>query len=98
MAAHTSASRLASEATHVFTATALAREVLTRTEVEGLPVFDKDSGDFGESFPAYRWEREVSEVPSLPLDDLRQVRLRVLWPEGRATRSTEIVFYFLKKT
>lgn len=89
---------MASEADHLFTATALAREVLTRTEVEGLPVFDKDSGDFGETTPDYRWEREVSEVASLPLEDLREVRIRVLWAEGGGTRSTQVVFYYVKKT
>jgi hypothetical protein len=97
LAAHTSATRLSAHARRLFEATALAREVLTRTEVEGLPAFGKDSGDFGPDLASYRWEREVGDVTSLPFLDLKEVVVRVLWSEGQQTRSTEVVFYYLKK-
>jgi prepilin-type N-terminal cleavage/methylation domain-containing protein len=98
LSAHTSAARVEAEARRVLTATALTRDVLSRTEVEGLPVFEKDSGDFGEDFPGYRWEREVSDVPLLPLQDLKQVTIRILWAEGQRTRSSELVFLHLNRT
>lgn len=97
LAAHTSATRLEAEARNLFEATTLAREVLSRTEIDGLPAFDKDEGDFGPDFPTYRWEREVADVPSLPFVDLREVTVRVLWQAGTKTRSTQVVFYYLKK-
>jgi hypothetical protein len=97
LAAHTSATRLSAHARHLFEATALAREVLTRTEVEGLPVFGKDEGDFGPEFASYRWEREVGDGPIPKLADVKEVVVRVLWSEGRQTRSTQVVFYYLKK-
>jgi hypothetical protein len=98
LAAHTAASRQEARARRLFEATALAREVLTRTEVEGkLPPFGKDDGVFGDAYPGYRWERQVSPVEGLPFTDLKEVVVRVLWPEGEQTRSTEVVFYFLEK-
>lgn len=97
LSAHTAATRLSAHARRLFEATSLAREVLTRTEVEGLPTFGKDSGDFGPDLAPYRWEREVSDVTTLPFVDLKEVVIRVLWPEGGKTRSTQVVFYYLKK-
>ena len=98
LSAHTAASRQEARARRLFEATALAREVLTRTEVEGkLPVFEKDEGTFGDAYPDYRWERQVSPVVGLPFVDLKEVVVRVLWAEGQQTRSTEVVFYFLEK-
>ncbi len=97
LSAHTSAARLESDARRLFTATALARQLLSQTEVEGLPVFEGDAGDFGETFPEYRWQREVSASPFLPFPDLKQVTIRVLWAEGQRTRSTEVVFYYLER-
>lgn len=97
LSAHTSASRLSGYARRQFEATALAREVLARTEVEGLPTFGKDSGDFGPEFASYRWERAVSDGPIPALKDVKEVIVRVLWLEGQQTRSTQVVFYYLKK-
>ncbi len=98
LSAHTAAARRASEARHTFTATALAREIMSRTEVEGLPAFGKDNGDFGEGYPGYRWEREVSDGPIPYFPDLKQISIRVLWGEGEATRSTDLVFLYLVRT
>lgn len=75
----------------------MAREVVTQTEVNGLPSFGKDAGDFGPDFPAFKWEREVTDVPSLPFVDLKEVTVRVLWVEGKRARSTSLVFYYLRK-
>lgn len=98
LSAHTSATRLAVHSRRLFEATTLAREVVTRTEVEGLPVFDKDAGDFGADYPAYRWEREVAPVPGIPfLADLKEVTVRVLWAEGQQQHATEVVFYRVKR-
>jgi general secretion pathway protein I len=95
LAAHTSASRMTSEARHRFTATALAREKMSAVEVEGLPHFGKDAGDFGEDFPEYRWELEAETVPNQPLKDLKEVNLRVLWNEGRSARSLQLAFFYM---
>lgn len=97
LAAQTSSTRMEAEARNLFEATTLAREVVTQTEVNGLPAFGKDSGDFGPEFPTFRWEREVTDVPSLPFVDLKEVVVRVLWAEGKRTRSTLLVFYYLRK-
>ena len=100
LAAHASASRQAASANRLMVATLLARQTLTETEVDGPSDLGGDSGDFGEEFAAYTWEREVSPI-SLPLDtgfaftteDIREVTIRVSWMERGETRSTEIVYY-----
>jgi hypothetical protein len=44
-----------------------------------------DSGDFGEDFPGYRWELNVSDAPSVGpegvSDYLKQLDLTVSWGE-----------------
>lgn len=100
LGAHSSAIRQEAAARRLMTATLLARQILTDTEVEGPPALGDDSGDFGEAFPDYSWERQVENValPTgldlvLPTDNLRQVSIRVTWPERGQTRSTELVYY-----
>ncbi|MBI5441327.1 MAG: type II secretion system protein [Deltaproteobacteria bacterium] len=99
LSAHTAAARREAEARRLLTGTSLARELVSRTEVEGLPAFGKDDGDFGEDFPEFKWEREVTDGPLANVfTDLKQVSVRVNWSDGGKPRSTEVVFYYLVKT
>ncbi|GAB4277171.1 MAG: hypothetical protein Kow0092_32970 [Deferrisomatales bacterium] len=100
LSAHAAALRREAAARRLLTGTLLARELLARTEVDGPPELGGDSGEFGEAFPGYTWERQVETV-ALPggmvaggaADRLREVRLRVAWPERGGTRFTEVVYY-----
>ena len=92
--AHAAALRQEARARRLMTATLLARELLTRTEVEGVPELGADRGDFGEAFPAYTWERQVENTE---FEGVRLVRLVVRWPEGKGTASTEVVYYYFEK-
>lgn len=60
--AQTSAIRSQAHARHVFTATALARELLAETEVNGFEDYEETQGDFGEEFDRYTWQRKVEDV------------------------------------
>ncbi len=90
LAAHTSAARQEARARRLITATLLARQVLTDTEVQGYPELGGDSGDFGEEFPEYAWERETTTTE---FDRVREVHIRVTWPEQGERTGTELVYY-----
>lgn len=60
--AQMSATRSQGHARNVFTATMLARELLTETEVNGFSDFEDEVGDFGEEFEGFTWRRTVGEV------------------------------------
>jgi len=90
LSAHTSAARQEARARRLMTATLLARELLTTTEVEGFPELGEDEGEFGEEFPEYAWVRQVATTE---FDRVRLVRLTVSWPERGDRSTTEVVYY-----
>lgn len=90
LSAHTSAARQEARARRLMTATLLAREVLTETEVEGFPDLGEEQGDFGEEFPDYSWARRVETTE---FDRVRLVYIEVFWPERGDRASTEVVYY-----
>ena len=53
---------LATEAKFSTTATLLAQSKMADLEANATDDLFSDSGDFGEDFPGYRWESEVSDV------------------------------------
>ena len=63
LAAHTGATQQQAHARKVFTATGLARTLLTETELSGLPEIGETEGDFGDDFPDYSWKQTVDDVP-----------------------------------
>ncbi len=94
LSAHTSAARQEARARRLMTATLLARELLTKTEVEGFPELGDDGGDFGEEFPDYAWERQVATTE---FDRVRLVRLAVSWPERGDRASAELYYYAVEE-
>lgn len=67
----------------------LARERLAQIELEGVPEIGESTGDFeglypGE-YPGYRWELSVV-VPGF-FQNVREVRIRVIPPEGESGAS-----------
>jgi type II secretion system protein I len=73
-------------------ATLLARDIVSQIEVEvetgGFQQLGDSQGTFPDH-PGFRWEREVH---STPLDELREVLVRVIWDE-RNPRGCELVFF-----
>jgi general secretion pathway protein I len=85
------------------TATLLAQEKLLETEVEGFPPVGQQMGDFQTPPPgltteqdihnrrgAFRWTKTVGETS---LEELREVRVRILWPRGRTEEMVEVTSY-----
>jgi general secretion pathway protein I len=85
------------------TATLLAQEKLLETEVGGFPPVGEQMGDFQTPSPgmtseqdrydlrgAFRWTRTVDATP---LEDVREVRVRISWPRGRTEEMVEVTSY-----
>ncbi len=73
---------LANEAKFNTTAALLAQRKMAEVETGNSLDLSSSSGDFGEDFPEYQWELNVSEVP-LPgtgeVEYLKQVDLIIRW-------------------
>jgi general secretion pathway protein I len=76
---------LATETKFTTTAIFLAQHKMAELETGNPADLSADSGDFGEDFPGYRWELDVSDAPPVEpegvSDYLRQVDLTVSWGE-----------------
>jgi general secretion pathway protein I len=90
LTAHSSAARQEARARRLMVGTLLAREVLAETEVEGFPELGGDSGEFGEEFAGYTWQRDVLTTP---FDLAREVHVQVSWPERGSTETLDLVFF-----
>ena len=69
----------------------LSNEKFATLQLLGKPSLGEDKGDFGEAFPDYRWEEEVSESP---LDSVKEIRLKIFWKKGDGEENLESVQYF----
>ncbi|MBE9581392.1 MAG: hypothetical protein IMF18_07215 [Proteobacteria bacterium] len=74
---------LASEAKFATTAAFLAQSKMAELETQDLDDLTSDAGDFGEDFPGYRWESEVSDATLEGLEKasehVRKIALTVRW-------------------
>ena len=98
---------LRGEAKAVTTATLLAQEKLFEAELLGYPPVGEARGDFAtvppgyppatevkDRAPGFRWMRLVSPTP---FDVIREVRIRVSWPDGGSERAVEISNYVFQE-
>ena len=82
------------------TATLLAQEKLFETELLGFPPIGEQTGDFrtpppgspttldsGDRAPGFLWRRTIAPTP---LESVREVRVRVMWPSGAGEDAVEI--------
>ncbi len=75
-------------------ATLLASQKIT--EIEHLETVNsgEEEGDFGDRFPNFRWKTEISDTP---FNNIKEIRVIVLWgPEDRE-REVEIIDYLRSK-
>jgi len=73
---------LANEAKFSTTAALLAQKKMAEVEAEDSLDLISNSGDFGEDFPQYNWEVNVSDIPMSGvegLDYLKQVDVAIRW-------------------
>ena len=69
-------------------ATLLAKGKMAETESRGFPDVEEITGDFGEEYPGFKWERSISEIG---IEGLRKVTVRVLWQEGESEEIVEML-------
>jgi general secretion pathway protein I len=78
---------LTMQAERLSTATLLAQEMLTRTQLEGPEAARVTSGDFSrlhpQQYPEFRWHRTVRPAP---LEGLWELRVGVTWGEREDER------------
>lgn len=85
---------VSNEAKSLSIGTLLAKGKMAEIESRGFPDIEEADGDFGEEYPGYRWERNVSEIG---IEDLRKVVVRVLWGEGENAKRVELVTLLAKR-
>ena len=77
---------LASEVKFSTTAALLAQSKMAEIEAEKPGDLTSDSGDFGEDYPGYRWDKSVNDVtfdePEGVSDHLEQIDLTVSWEDN----------------
>jgi general secretion pathway protein I len=91
---------LANDAKFNTVAALLAQTKMAEVETESSMDLSSTSGDFGEDFPEYRWEVNVSEVPLLgaeSLDYLKQVDVIVRWGDQDQLQYKLRLYRFLPK-
>ena len=93
---------LATETKFTTTAIFLAQHKMAELEAGIAADLSGDSGDFGEDFPGYHWELEVSDPPSVEpegvSDYLRQVDLTVSWGEDSSYEYKVRLYRFVGKS
>jgi general secretion pathway protein I len=98
---------LHTRASELTTATLLAQEKLTETELSGLYPIGESGGEFlpvplGAQLSAetanraasYRWKRTVMPTP---LESIREVRVQISWPRGITDETLEVSTYVFTK-
>src|SRR3990170_3193521 len=75
-------------------ATLLASERMSEIEQEDFPDTGEDNSNFGDDYPEYRWKTSVSDTA---YENIREVKVEVLWGEGSSERSIGLVNYVRKK-
>jgi general secretion pathway protein I len=88
-------------------ATLLAQEKLVETEVNGFPPIGEQRGDFQVLIPSMATEQDVDYLPRAfwwtrtvnvsPLEEIREVRVRVSWPRGRTEEVVEVTSYVFQE-
>ncbi len=77
---------LANEAKFATTVAFLAQDKMAELEAQDPEDLISDSGAFGEDFPGYRWESEISDVTvegfGKVSDHVKKIGLTVYWGEG----------------
>ncbi len=95
---------LANEARFYTTAALLGKARMAELELAGVGNLQSDGGDFGDDFPGYGWEVEVSDLFLEGFGDLgdfstylKQVDLVVFWgTEGRRQFQFFVRHYFFE--
>ncbi len=68
----------------------LAEQKIADLEILSFSNLQSDSGDFGDDYPEYSWQTEISNTD---IENLKQIILTVSWTQENKTRSIVIYKY-----
>jgi len=92
---------MASESRFTTTAALLAQSKMAEIEIATPEDLTSDSGDFGENFPNYHWELNVTHVTFPGAEDiadhLKQIDLNVSWGEDEVYQYRLRLYLFFPK-
>ncbi len=92
---------LASEAKFATTVAFLAQGKMAELEVQDTEGLNSDSGDFGEDYPGYRWESEVSDIAQEEFEkvsgQIKRIDLAVYLTQDERYRYSLTFFRFISK-
>jgi len=81
---------LANEAKFTTTVAFLAQKKMAELEAKDVKDLISDGGDFGEDFPGYRWESEVTDVTLEGFEEasafIKKIALTLYWGEDDTYR------------
>lgn len=84
-------------AEHITTATMLAKREMTDMLVTGATATVQDSEEEGEfteeEFKGYTWKKTVSYVQPMENMSIKEIRVAVLWKEGKRQEKVELKSY-----
>jgi general secretion pathway protein I len=92
---------LANDAKFNTTAALLAQRKMAEVETENSLDVRATSGDFGEDFPEYQWELNISELPlsgTEGLEYIKQVDVIVHWGDQDKLRYALRLYRFMPRT
>jgi len=81
---------MAGEARFQTTAALLAQGKIAEIETANPERISSDSGDFGDDFPDYSWELDVTETE---LESLKKIEVKVVNEKMKSNNSLRFVFY-----
>jgi general secretion pathway protein I len=82
-------------ARHMTIATLLASEKMGEMELEDLLDINEDTGTFGDDYPEYTWTMTVAETA---YEQIKEVRVMVVWGSGKSVQNVELVNYIKVKS
>lgn len=85
--------RLIDEAAYISLATLLAKEKMAELESKRFSEPGKSSGEGGEGFQDFRWEKIISATE---VWNVQKVQIKVWWKEGNNERTLELITYLTK--
>ncbi len=85
---------ISAKAARIIDATLLARQKMTEIALLKDKNTGERSGNFGDTYPDYRWEMDMNETP---YERVQEVIVKILWKSEGDTESVEFTRYFFVK-
>ncbi|MEM7827906.1 MAG: prepilin-type N-terminal cleavage/methylation domain-containing protein [Candidatus Aenigmatarchaeota archaeon] len=82
--------RAAQRIRNIDIATSLASSKISEIEAEGFPATGEREGNFGDEFPLFRWKANILPTSN---PSIRELRVQVIFNEGKGQEQIELITY-----